>query len=154
MQRQATFATRKARTHDGETAEARLERWDRELRAEVADGLAGVARDVPALSHEQPEAPEWSREVVLNTALADVQSTKAGWTAPDLTRAISDALPDHLGDLDGARLTQLLDGLTAESVKLATPLKHRPARGRWRRTTAAHSSATLRDELELRRRRG
>ncbi|NKQ54991.1 relaxase domain-containing protein [Amycolatopsis sp. K13G38] len=122
LQRQATFATRKAKTHDGETAAARLERWDRELRAEVADGLAGVARDVLALSHEQREAPEWSPEVVLKTALADVQSTKAGWTAPDLTRAISAALPDHLGDLDGAQLTQLLDSLTAEGVKLATPL--------------------------------
>ena len=122
LQRQATFATRKAKTHDGETSEARLQRWDRELRAEVADGLAGVARDVLALSQKGRLVPEWSPEVVLKTALADVQSTKAGWTAPDLTRAISDALPDHLGDLDGAQLTQLLDSLTAEGVKLATPL--------------------------------
>ena len=59
---------------------------------------------------------------MLATALADVQSTKAGWTAPDLTRAISDALPDQLGDLDGPQVARLLDTLTAEGVKLATPL--------------------------------
>ncbi|OXM44939.1 TrwC relaxase [Amycolatopsis thailandensis] len=122
LQRQATFATRKAKSHDGETTEARLERWDRELRAEVADGLAGVARDVLNLDHGPGEAAQWSPDDVLKTALADVQSTKSGWTAPDLTRAISDALPDQLGHLDGVQVTRLLDTLTAEGVKLATPL--------------------------------
>ncbi|MEC3974569.1 MobF family relaxase [Amycolatopsis sp. H20-H5] len=138
LQRQATFATRKAKSHDGETTEARLERWDRELRAEVADGLAGVARDVLNLTHEPREPATWSPDEVLKTALADVQSTKAGWTAPDLTRAISDALPDQLGDLDGARLAQLLDTLTAEGVKLATPL-----------TTDRPGVAVLPDALKL-----
>ncbi|MFD8492416.1 MobF family relaxase [Amycolatopsis sp. NPDC059657] len=122
LQRQATFATRKAKSHDGETVEQRLQRWDTELRAEVAGGLAGVARGVLDLAHEPREAAEWSPQEVLKTALADVQSTKSGWTAPDLTRAISDALPDHLGDLDGAQVSALLDSLTAEGVKLATPL--------------------------------
>ncbi|HEY3483368.1 MAG TPA: MobF family relaxase, partial [Streptomyces sp.] len=122
LQRQATFATRKAKSHDGETVEERLARWDAELRAEVADGLAGVARDVLKLAHGPRPATEWSPEEVLKTAMADVQSRKAGWTAPDLTRAISDALPDQLGDLDGTQLARLLDTLTAEGVKLATPL--------------------------------
>ncbi|MFD5090406.1 MobF family relaxase [Amycolatopsis thailandensis] len=138
LQRQATFATRKAKSHDGETTEARLERWDRELRAEVADGLAGVARDVLDLAHGPREAVQWSPEGVLKTALADVQSTKAGWTAPDLTRAISDALPDQLGDLDGVQVTRLLDTLTAEGVKLATPL-----------ATARPGVAVLPDALKL-----
>ncbi|MFF4598126.1 MobF family relaxase [Amycolatopsis sp. NPDC001319] len=138
LQRQATFATRKAKSHDGETTEARLERWDRELRAEVADGLAGVARDVLNLTHEPREAVSWSPEAVLKTALADVQATKSGWTAPDLTRAISDALPDQLGDLDGAEVTRLLDTLTAEGLKLATPL-----------ATDRPGVAVLPDELKL-----
>ncbi|MGW4829635.1 MobF family relaxase [Amycolatopsis japonica] len=122
LQRQATFATRKAKSHDGETVEERLERWDRELRAEIAGGLEGVAREVLNLAHGPREAAQWSPDEVLKTALADVQSTKSGWTAPDLTRAISDALPDQLGDLDGAQVARLLDTLTAEGVKLATPL--------------------------------
>lgn len=122
LQQQATFATRKAKSHDGETVEARLERWDRELRAEVAGGLGAVARDVLNLDHGAREDVAWSPAEVLKTALADVQSTKAGWTEPDLTRAISDALPDQLGDLDGSQVTRLLDTLTAEGVKLATLL--------------------------------
>ncbi|TNC20898.1 MobF family relaxase [Amycolatopsis alkalitolerans] len=122
LQRQATFATRKAKSHDGETTEARLERWDRELRAEVANGLAGVARDVLHLARTPREQAAWNPAEVLATALADVQSRKAAWTAPDLTRAISDALPDQLGDLDGAQVARLLDTLTAEGLKLATPL--------------------------------
>jgi conjugative relaxase-like TrwC/TraI family protein len=56
LQRQATFATRRAKSHDGESFEQRLERWDRELRAEVAGGLAQVADDVLALAGQVPEA--------------------------------------------------------------------------------------------------
>lgn len=122
LQRQATFATRNAKTHDGETVEQRLERWDRQLRAEVAGGLATVADGVLKLGGDQPAAQEWSQDAVIETALADVQSRKAAWTAPDLTRAISDALPDHLGALDGEQLTRLLDGLTAAALTRAVPL--------------------------------
>jgi len=138
LQRQATFATRRAKTHDGETFEQRLERWDRELRAEVAGGLAQVADDVLALAGKAPEPQRWSRRAVIETALADVQATKAAWTEADLTRAISDALPDHLGDLDGAQVTALLEGLTREALALVVPLDaDRPA------------AAALPDELRL-----
>jgi AAA domain len=59
---------------------------------------------------------------VIVTALADVQATKSAWTAPDLTRAISDALPDHLGQLAGRQITALLAGLTKQALELAVPL--------------------------------
>jgi conjugative relaxase-like TrwC/TraI family protein len=122
LQRQANFATRKAKSHTGESYDARLERWDAQLRAEVAGGLAEVARDVLDLAGEQPEAESWSPAAVIETALADVQSRKAAWTAPDLTRAISDALPDHLALHDGKQLAELLDGLTTEALNYAVPL--------------------------------
>ena len=122
LQRQATFATRNAKSHDGETIEERLDRWDRELRAEVAGGLAKVASDVLALAGQAAEAERWSRAAVIETALADVQETKAAWTAGDLTRAISDALPDQLGPLDGHDVAELLTGLTAEALTVAVPL--------------------------------
>jgi len=122
LQRQATFATRAAKTHDGETFEQRLERWDGELRAEVAGGLGTVADDVLALAGQSPDAERWSRRAVIETALADVQATKAAWTEADLTRAVSDALPDHLGRLDGAQVTALLEGLTREALSVAVPL--------------------------------
>jgi hypothetical protein len=121
LQRQATFATRRAKSHEGESVEERLDRWDHELHAEVAGGLAQVADAV--LDRRQVLDPErWSRQAVIETALADVQATKAAWTAPDLARAISDALPDHLGPLDGAKVSRLLDGLTSEALELAVPL--------------------------------
>jgi conjugative relaxase-like TrwC/TraI family protein len=122
LQRQATFATRKAKSHDGETVEDRLDRWDSELRAEVAGGLAAVADGVLDLAGQAPEAQEWSPIEVIEAALADVQAKKAAWTAPDLTRAISDALPDRLGDLSGEEVAALLDGLTADALDLAVPL--------------------------------
>ena len=121
LQRQATFATRKSKRPGGETFAGRLERWDRELRAEVAGGLERVAQDVLALRGPQAPTP-WSRTAVVQTALADVQASKAAWTRGDLTRAISNALPDRLGDLDAADLATLLDGLTEQALDLAVRL--------------------------------
>ena len=122
LKRQATFATRRAKSHDGESIEQRLERFDRELRAEISTGLAQVAADVLSLAGRAPEPERWSPRAVIETALAEVQATKAAWTAPDLTRAISNALPDRLGDLDGRQVAQLLDDLTREGLKLAVRL--------------------------------
>ncbi len=81
LSRRATFATRKAKSHTGEGTEQRLERWDRELRAEVDGGLAQVAQDVLALAGQCPTPESWSPAAVIATALADVQDRKAGWTA-------------------------------------------------------------------------
>ena len=122
LQRTATFATRNAKAHQGETLAERLERWDSQLRAEVRGGLAQVATDV--LNQAQADRGEvaWSVSEVVETALADVQESKAAWGAPDLTRALSNALPDQLGHLDAAQVGRLLDGLTAEALKLAVPL--------------------------------
>ena len=122
LQRSATFATRNAKSHQGETVAERLDRWDAQLRAEVRGGLAQVAADVLDQAQADQEAPAWSVSAVLETALAEVQETKAAWTAPDVTRAISNALPDHLGHLDPGQIGHLLDGLTAEALKLALPL--------------------------------
>jgi hypothetical protein len=131
LQRQATFATRRAKSHQGEMTEQRLERVDQELRAEVAGGLATVAADVLALRQgaDQPARPvEWSPIGVIETAMATVQATKAAWTEGDLTRAISDALPDHLGNLTGAQVAALLTSLTDRGITLAVPLDaDRPA---------------------------
>jgi AAA domain/TrwC relaxase len=128
LQRQATFATRNAKSHGGETTEQRLNRWDAQLRAEVAGGLAQVAANVLALRQDGPPADRWSPAAVVETALADVQSRTAAWTEGDLTRAISDALPDHLGGLDGRQVTALVTSLTQQALTLAVPLDaDRPA---------------------------
>jgi conjugative relaxase-like TrwC/TraI family protein len=117
LQRQATFATRRAKAHEGETTEQRLERVDRELRAEVSGGLAQVAADVLALAGKEPTAQPFNVDAVIETALADVQSTKASWTESDLARAINDALPDYLGGLSGEQVQRLIHGLTREAIE-------------------------------------
>jgi conjugative relaxase-like TrwC/TraI family protein len=122
LQHQATLATRPRKSHDGETTEQRLDRMEAQLRAEIDTGLLQVATDVLNLAGKAPEPERWSPRAVIEAALADVQQTKAAWTAADLTRAISNALPDRLGDLDGAQIAELLDTLTAEGLRLATPL--------------------------------
>src|SRR6476620_9766452 len=88
LARQATFATRRAKIHDGETREAMLERWDRSLRTEISGGLAEVADGVLAAAGRAPVAESWSPEAVIAMALDDVQRSKSGWTISDLTRAI------------------------------------------------------------------
>jgi conjugative relaxase-like TrwC/TraI family protein len=128
LHRQATFATRRAKSHEGETTEQRLERVDRELRAEIDGGLAQLAADVLAVADKEPVVAEWSPGEVIATALADVQSKKSAWTRPDLARAINDALPDRVGLTDLAKIAELLDQLTTQALELAVPLDaERPA---------------------------
>ena len=127
LQRSAAFATRNAKSHDGETVEQRLERWDTQLRSEVRGGLRAVAEEVLDRRHSGwfgrgPRPQRWRERDVIETALADVQATKSAWTAPDLTRAISAALPDYLGQLSPQKVTRLLDGLTAKALRLAVPV--------------------------------
>lgn len=137
LAQRATLATRAAKSHESESVEERLERWDQQLRTEVAEGLAGVANNV--LSQlGQGQAGTFVAAEVIETALAAVQAEQAAWTRADLTRAISDALPDHLGGLSGAEVTVLLDGLTTQALALAVPLDaERPG------------DQTLPDELRL-----
>jgi hypothetical protein len=45
LQRSAAFATCNAKSHDGETVEERLERWNTQLRAEVRGDLVQARRN-------------------------------------------------------------------------------------------------------------
>src|SRR5690606_10406640 len=85
LSRTATFATRPGKSHAGETVEQRLERWAARLRAEVDMGLEAVAHDVLGRAGNAPAQP-FSPRAVIETALAEVQSTKAAWTRADLVR--------------------------------------------------------------------
>jgi conjugative relaxase-like TrwC/TraI family protein len=113
IQRQATFATRQAKDHRGhETAEQRLDRWEAGIRASVAASLSGTAQNLLDRTDDREPAPEWSPTDVVEAALAEVQAARATWSRPDLTRAISSALPDYLGGLEAADVRELLIGLT------------------------------------------
>ncbi|MEU4390180.1 MobF family relaxase [Kribbella sp. NPDC023855] len=119
IQEQATKATRKAKSHDGETYEARLQRWDAELRAELRGGLGKVAADVLAVRQRRWLPGRVNKTKVLELALAEVQSKHATWRAADLTRAINDALPDNLGNMRPDKIARLLDKLTERGLAMA-----------------------------------
>ncbi len=123
LKQQATLATRRAKSHDGETVGERLDRWDQQLRAEVAGGLAEVADQALAAREDAPTAEEWTETAILQAALAKVHESRAAWNRADLTRAICDSLPDQLGNLTAEQTTELLDRLTDDGIKLATPLE-------------------------------
>jgi hypothetical protein len=122
LSRQATFATRAAKSHDGQTREQALDRVDRQLRTDITGGLHGVAHAALAARGTGPTPQTWSPRAVIETALADAQSRKAAWTRADLTRAINAALPDYLGLPSGTDIGELLDQLTDQGLTLAVPL--------------------------------
>ncbi|MFC4950784.1 MobF family relaxase [Pseudonocardia sp. GCM10023141] len=119
---QATLLTRRAKSHTGETREELLDRIDQRIRADIDGGLGGVADAVLAAREQAPSPMQWSPQAVIETALADVQSRKAGWNRGDLTGAINAALPDYLGLPDGNDVARLLDTLTDEALRYAAVL--------------------------------
>jgi Glucose-6-phosphate dehydrogenase, C-terminal domain len=119
LSRQATIAARAATSHDGQTRQDVLGRVDRQLRAEVACGLHGVAHAALAARGNGPTVEAWPPRAVLETALADVRSRKDGWTRADLTRAVNAALPNYLGIPDEDDVGRLLDQLADEELALA-----------------------------------
>lgn len=123
LSRVATLATRPGKEHTGETAVDRLDRWDqmvREmdegLRSEVAGGLADVAWGALRVAERSQQAQPFDPAVVLETAVAEVQAIRARWTESDLVKAISNALPDYLGALDGSEVAELVRSLAAEGL--------------------------------------
>ncbi|MGH3614158.1 MAG: hypothetical protein ACRDRK_16505 [Pseudonocardia sp.] len=111
-----------AKSHTGETRDELLDRIDARIRSDIDGGLAGVADAVLAARGQGPAVAEWSPSAVIETALADIQSRKAGWTRGDFTGAINAALPDYLGITDGADVARLLDQLTDKALAYATVL--------------------------------
>ncbi|MFD1965336.1 MobF family relaxase [Pseudonocardia alni] len=130
ISRQATFATRASKSHDGETREDFLDRINDRMRADIDGGLAAVA-DAALAARPGDVAPQaFHPQAVIELALADVASRKAGWTRADLTRAINAALPDYLGVPDGTDVATLLDQLTDEAVRYAVAMDaERPGEG-------------------------
>lgn len=121
LSQQATLATRSAKSHGGETAMTRLDRWAVQCRNAVAGGLSAVLREVAAATEAAGPAASWSATDVAERALAAVGETRAGWRRADLLRAVSDQLPGHLG-LPPEQVRELLDRLTDQALRQAVRL--------------------------------
>ena len=113
IKQEATLATRAAKSHTGETRDEMLARWERETRAEVAGGLAEVARTLAGQATSGQAAPpdRWVMRDVVERAVDAIAHKKGMWSRSDLMGAVSDALPANLG-IAPARVQVLLEQLT------------------------------------------
>lgn len=110
----ATLATRPAKEHSGESGADRLERWDRELRAEIGAGLAAVAETV--LQQDPPAPRPFDVDAVLETAVAAAQASDSRFTLSSVLAEVDATLPDYLGGLSGAESHAMLRGLAEDAV--------------------------------------
>lgn len=120
LSQQATLATRAAKSHHAETTDARLDRFDREIRDLVASGLEGVARSVLGRAGYTP-AQEFSPTGIMEAALAEVQAGRSSWTRSDLMRTVTANLPDSLGGLDGRQVRGLIEGIADRMLAVLDP---------------------------------
>ncbi|MGH3770201.1 MAG: MobF family relaxase [Pseudonocardiaceae bacterium] len=116
LAQEATLATRARKSHDGMTAEERMDMWTAKAFTRMHGGLAQVAQDALSYNRE-PRAPAlWSERDVAERALASIGDERASWSRSELLQKISDALPDDLG-LAPEQIPGFLRALTDEAVK-------------------------------------
>lgn len=125
LAQQATLATRKAKSHEAESVEERLDRWETQLQQQLRSGLSGVADAVLAARQDAGPAASWDPADVRARAIEQVAATGSSWSRADLMRAVSDALPGHLG-LRPEEVRPLLDELTDTALNEAVRLSPTP----------------------------
>jgi conjugative relaxase-like TrwC/TraI family protein len=119
MAQQATLATRQAKSHQGESTDARLERWERETQARLGASLSKVAEDTLARRQDSGPVADWLPRDVIKRALAQIADRgDSTWTRSDLMRAVSDALPGHLG-VAPEQVRPILESLTDAALEQA-----------------------------------
>ncbi len=114
LAQQATLATRRTKSHDGETVEAQLDRWEATTRRVVDGGLTQVAHAVLGRAQRREPAATWSEDDVIDRAVASL-ADRASASESHMTRAISDQLPANL-DIAPEQVPELLDGLTQRAL--------------------------------------
>jgi TrwC relaxase/AAA domain len=121
IRRQASMATRRAKTHEGESREELLDRWDAELRSDVAGGLHRIADRFADAGTAEAAAAEWTPSAVIAQAIEACHTGTSGdgratFGRSELIRQIMLALPDELGDLTGQDVVQLAERLADEAL--------------------------------------
>jgi len=119
---QATLSTRRGKVLGGETREGQIARWAAEHADELGVELGEVARGV--LGRQAGKPALWSERDVVARALAAMEVSKQSWNRSNLQRAVSEALPAHLG-IGHEHLWPLLEGLTDKAEALARHINPR-----------------------------
>jgi len=120
IRQQATLATRAAKSDDGETLDARQDRWNAQASTVVEGGLGAIAET--AMGRAGDGAAEWSERDITQRAVAAVADKRQAWTRANLMRCVDDALPGRLGVAPGD-VQPLLEGLTDIALAEATQIR-------------------------------
>ena len=96
LEKQATLATRRAKSHQGETAEQQLTRWQARTERIVEDGLGGIARRVLEAAQRSDPPETWSERDVIDRTVAALRS-RGSSSESEVIKGVCDALPGHLG---------------------------------------------------------
>lgn len=115
LRQQSAMATRRSKSHDGETHGERLDRWDAKLREEVAGGLHRVADTLAAKADQAGDqvAEEFSPSGVVAEAVARCQEVRPAFSRSELVRQIIIGLPGRLGT---DRVAELAEGLADQAL--------------------------------------
>ncbi|WP_431881598.1 MobF family relaxase [Micromonospora chalcea] len=118
LRRQSSMATRRAKTHDGETKEEQLDRWADKLHEKVVGGLHRVAQTVGGEQVDACDqaAEQWSPSGVIAEAVAACQQAQPTFSRSELIRQVLLALPDNLGGLTSEEVTTLAEKLTDQAL--------------------------------------
>jgi conjugative relaxase-like TrwC/TraI family protein len=115
LSRQATLATRAAKTHGGETSDEMLDRWYADLVSSTGRTLDSVARTaLDAVRAGPVPAQEWSPSSVLAEAVAACAQRSSTWRRANLINEIELRLPT-LG-VDGDQVAPLLERLADQAL--------------------------------------
>jgi len=114
LEKHATKATRKAKSHTGQTAAQQLDQWETQTLRVVDGGLTEVAHAVLHRAQRREPAARWSEADVIDRALASLED-RASSSESDITLAISHALPGNL-DIAPEDIPGLLTGLTDRAL--------------------------------------
>jgi hypothetical protein len=137
MRRAAAMSTRKAKSHDGETAEQELDRWEDQVKQEVAGGLGRIAANIRAAARASSgdqvasdqagrvgvgatgsatRRPAFSPQGVMAEAVAKCQASSPAWGRSELTRQLLLSLLQATGgDLKHDQVARVVD-LMADRV--------------------------------------
>ncbi len=118
LAQQATLETRAGKSHDGETQDARLDRWAAEAQQAAAGGLTRLAHSVVAHARDEHQPDTLRPRDVVERAVAELELTHSTWTRSDVMAAVGRALPANPG-VTPAQVFPLLDSLTDEALKAA-----------------------------------
>jgi conjugative relaxase-like TrwC/TraI family protein len=121
MTRQAVMYTRQGKGTEQQSRAEQLDRWDTQLRAEVAGGLTRVAETVGQARAAAPAA-EWSPSGVIAEAVAACQTQRATWGRSELARQITLALPESLGLKSDGQVREVVETLTDRALAGAGPV--------------------------------